>query len=87
VDAEDVFAHPLLHGGELVPAEPHRPHPPPEILTLVHDVTRRRRQFAAGFQVLPGEVEGALPFHRPGGAPGRVDVLQLFAPVFRQGAG
>ncbi|MGW0614711.1 hypothetical protein [Streptomyces sp. NPDC002788] len=78
MDAEDVFAHPLLHGGELVPAEPLRPHPPSKVLALVDDVAWFGGQFAALLQVLPGEVEGALR---------GVDLLELFAPFLRQGAG
>ncbi|MFD4863209.1 hypothetical protein [Streptomyces atratus] len=45
-------------------------------------------QFAAGlFEVLSCEVESPLPLHRPGWAPGGVDVLQLLASFRRQGAG
>ncbi|MGW4563447.1 hypothetical protein ACWEN3_13880 [Streptomyces sp. NPDC004561] len=68
-DPEDVFAHPLLDACELVPAEADRAYPPAEVFALVHDVARLHGQFAAGFEVLSGEVEGALPFHGPGRAP------------------
>ncbi|WP_158101762.1 hypothetical protein [Streptomyces pharetrae] len=53
----------------------------------MYDLARLGGQFAAGRQMEPDEVEGPLPFHRPGGAPGGVDVLELFAPLVRQGAG
>ncbi|WP_436845417.1 hypothetical protein [Streptomyces cinerochromogenes] len=86
LDPEDVLAHPLLHAREAVPAEADRAHPPPQILALVHDVARRRQR-AASFQVLPGEVEAALPVDGPGRAPGGVDVVQLLAPFLRQCAG
>lgn len=68
-DPEDVLTHPLLHGRQLVPAEPHQLHPPAKVLALVHVGTRPHRELAAGVQVEPDEVEGALPFHWPGRAP------------------
>ncbi|GAA2425377.1 hypothetical protein GCM10010421_10070 [Streptomyces glaucus] len=38
--AEDVLAHPLLRGGEAVPAEADRAYPSAEVLALVHDRAR-----------------------------------------------
>lgn len=69
LDPEDVLAQPLLCACELLPAESLSPYPPPQVLAPVHDDARLRRHLAAGLQVLPGEVEGALPLHRPGRAP------------------
>ncbi|WP_143196731.1 hypothetical protein [Streptomyces sp. MJM1172] len=43
-DPEDRLAHPLPHPGELLPAEPHRLHPAPEVLALTHDFARSRAQ-------------------------------------------
>ena len=86
-DPEDVFARPLLGAGEPVPSKALCPDPASEVLALMHDLARRPRKHAAGLKVLADEVEGALPFHGPGGAPGRVDVLQLLAPLLRQRPG
>ncbi|MGW3360974.1 hypothetical protein ACWDFL_37290 [Streptomyces bungoensis] len=80
LDAEDVFAHPLLGGWEFVPAEPDGAYPPSEVFALVYEHARCRGQRAAGFEVLPDQVEGALPLHGPGRAPGGVYVVQLFTP-------
>ncbi|WP_167534556.1 hypothetical protein [Streptomyces tendae] len=40
LDSEDLFVHPLLHGGELVPGESHRLHPPSENLDLVQNLAK-----------------------------------------------
>ncbi|MFC8670668.1 hypothetical protein [Streptomyces sp. NPDC057199] len=79
-DPEDLLAHPLLHGGELVEADPLGAYPTPEVFALAHDVARLGRQCSVVVQVLPGQVERALPLHGPRGAPRRVDLLQLVVP-------
>ncbi|WP_167519032.1 hypothetical protein [Streptomyces chryseus] len=56
-------------------------HPP--TLALAHDLARRGRQRFTAVQVLPDEVEAALPRRRPHRAPGRIDLLQLLAPLPR----
>lgn len=55
LDAKDLLAHPLLHGGELMPAQRLGPHPVAEVLALAH-VAGLGRQPTAGLQVRPGVV-------------------------------
>lgn len=58
-DPDDLLAHPLLHGRQVLPAEALRPHPPSEVVAPVYDATRLGRQRAAGLlEVEPDEVEG-----------------------------
>jgi hypothetical protein len=88
LDAEDVPAHPLLQDGELVPSEANPFDPLPEVLALAYDVARCGGEGSTFLKVESGQMEAALPCHRPGGGtPRGVDVLQLLAPLFRQRAG
>lgn len=87
-DSEDGFAHPLLHRGEFVPAQSHGLHSASEVFALVYDDARFGGQLTADrLQVQPREVASPLPFDGPDGAPGRVDLLQLLAPLLRQRSG
>ncbi|MCX4650235.1 hypothetical protein [Streptomyces sp. NBC_01446] len=80
---EHLTQHPLLRHTQVVPALRLLARPPAQVVPGHDNRTRLRHKRPTASHMKPGQVETALPVHRPLRTPRRINLLELLAPLVK----